>query len=193
MPIDRYYIERALLASAADIRGHVLEIKDDTYTRRFGGAKVIKSDVLDIAADNSNATIVGDLADAPHILSGAFDCIVVTQTLHLISDAPAAVQTLHRILRPGGTVLATFPGISQIACDGMNRWRDHWRFTSSSARKLFEDVFGAGNVTVAALGNFCAAVNFLDGRAVEELSARDLDFADPSYELVIFVRAIRTV
>ena len=32
-PIDRYYIEQFLSAHASDVRGHVLEIADDTYTR----------------------------------------------------------------------------------------------------------------------------------------------------------------
>ena len=35
-PIDRHYIERFLSAQASDVRGHVLEIADDIYTRRFG-------------------------------------------------------------------------------------------------------------------------------------------------------------
>ena len=39
-PIDRYYVERFLAANAADVRGRVLEIGEDTYTRRFGGGRV---------------------------------------------------------------------------------------------------------------------------------------------------------
>jgi SAM-dependent methyltransferase len=191
MPIDRYYIERALASCADDIRGHVLEIKDDQYSRRFGGARVAKSDVLDIAADNPQATILADLTGAPQIASGTFDCVVITQTLQLIYDVHAAVQTLHRIVKPGGTVLATLPGISQIASDGMNRWNDHWRFTTAAARRMFADVFGNAHVTVSAYGNLCSALNFLDGRAAEELSARELDYVDPDYQLVIFVRAVR--
>src|SRR5439155_7463170 len=35
-PIDRYYIERFLKRHQADIRGRVLEIRDSTYTQRFG-------------------------------------------------------------------------------------------------------------------------------------------------------------
>jgi glycosyltransferase involved in cell wall biosynthesis len=191
-PIDRYYIEAALAAHASDIQGRVLEIKDSVYTQRFGGARVTRSDVLDISSDNRQATLVGDLTGAPHIPSGAFDCILVTQTLHIIYDLPAAIRTLHRILRPGGLVLATVPGISPIVRDGDGRWHDHWRFTSTSARRLFQDVFGDSNVEIQVYGNLCAAVNFLDGRAVEELRASELEHRDPDYELVIFVRAVKT-
>jgi hypothetical protein len=46
LPIDRYYIERFLAANASDIRGHVLEIADNTYTGRFGGDGAIKATCL---------------------------------------------------------------------------------------------------------------------------------------------------
>lgn len=191
-PIDRYYIEAALAAHATDIQGHVLEIKDSAYTKRFGGAQVTRSDVLDITSDNPQATLVADLTDAPRIPSDTFDCIVITQTLHIIYDVPAAIGTLHRILKPGGIVLATVPGISRTVRDGEGSWHDQWRFTTSSARRLFQDVFAHSKVEVQASGNLCTAVNFLDGRSAEELRASELEPLDPDYELVIFIRAVKT-
>ena len=47
-PIDRYYVETFLARQAADIRGRVLEIGDNSYTRRFGGDRVTVSDVLHV-------------------------------------------------------------------------------------------------------------------------------------------------
>ena len=47
--------------------GRVLEIGDDEYTRRFGGDRVERSDVLHVEEGNPQATIVADLADAPQI------------------------------------------------------------------------------------------------------------------------------
>jgi ubiquinone/menaquinone biosynthesis C-methylase UbiE len=49
---------------------------------------------------NPEATIVGDLADAPHIPSDTFDCAIVTQTLQFVYDVRAAFATLHRIVAP---------------------------------------------------------------------------------------------
>jgi hypothetical protein len=49
-PVDRYYIERFLAKNADDIRGRVLEIADNTYTLRFGGAQVRQSDILHVDA-----------------------------------------------------------------------------------------------------------------------------------------------
>src|SRR6185503_9917132 len=48
-PIDRYYIERFLDRRRGDVRGRVLEIKDDAYTRRYGSG-VERADVLDVDA-----------------------------------------------------------------------------------------------------------------------------------------------
>jgi hypothetical protein len=73
----------------------------------------------------------------------------------------------------------------------MDRWHDQWRFTSTSAYRLFEEVFGSGGVQVEPRGNLCAAVNFLDGRAAGELGTAELEHVDPDYELVIFIRAVK--
>src|SRR3954466_14293166 len=39
-PIDRYYIEAFLAANAGDVRGRVLEIGDDSYSRQFGADRI---------------------------------------------------------------------------------------------------------------------------------------------------------
>src|SRR5262245_47647458 len=50
-PIDRFYIEQFLSRHRHDIRGHVLEIGDDSYTRRFGETRVTKSTIVDVRVD----------------------------------------------------------------------------------------------------------------------------------------------
>lgn len=189
--INRYYIEQFLSAHASDIRGYVLEIGDNRYTRKFGGNGVTRSDVLHVIEGNPSATIVADLTCADHIPSDTFDCIIFTQTLQFIYDVRAALWHLQRILRPGGVLLATFSGISQISRYDMDRWGDYWRFTALSTRRLFEEVFPAANVTVATSGNVLAAIAFLHGLAAEELHQQELDYHDPDYEVIITVRAVK--
>jgi len=191
LPVDRYYIERFLQQHAGDIAGHVLEVRDDAYTRRFGGTHVTRSDVLHPTTDNEKATIVADLTSADPIPSNTFDCIILTQVLPFILDVPAAVRTLHRILRPGGVVLASVPGISHIVRYDMDRWGDYWRFTSLSARRLFECGFPGGDVRVKAHGNVLAATAFLQGLSSRDLRPDELDYTDPDYEVLITVRAMK--
>src|SRR5665647_2222356 len=160
VPIDRYYMERFLRQSSSAIHGHVLEIAERTYTERFGGSRVTKSDVLHLTGE-SPATTIGD---------DTFDCIVLTQTLQFIFDIQAAISELHRILKPGGGVLATATGISQISRYDADRWGDYWRLTDQSARRLFERHFRPENVDVTTYGNVLAATSFLEGLATSELS-----------------------
>lgn len=187
-PIDRYYIEKFLAANAHVIHGRVLEIGHDTYTRAYGSG-VIHSDVLHIEAGHPRVTIVADLNDAGHLPGDTYDAIIFTQTLHLIFDMRPVIRTLHRMLRPGGVLLATFPGISNIDA---GRWADQWFWglTVHSARRLFTESFH-GEVVVEGHGNVLAAVGFLHGLAVSDLAPHELDVRDPSYDVLITVRATK--
>ena len=181
LPVARYYIERFLSAHASDIQGHVLEIGDNYYTRKFGRNRVTRSDVLHVAEGNPNATIVADLTRAGHLPSNAFDCIIFTQTLQYIYDVRAALRTLYRILRPSGVLLATCHGISDLSRHGMDLWGEYWRFTDRSVRRLFAEVFPPDNLEVKQHGNVLASIAFLHGLDAAELTTDELDYADPDY------------
>jgi SAM-dependent methyltransferase len=187
-PIDRYYIERFLHAHSRSIRGCVLEIGDATYTKKFGG-DVRQSDVLHAVAGNQMATIVGNLETGEGIPTDAFDCIILTQVLPFVFDVRSAIANCHRALRAGGIVLATVPGISQISRYDMDRWGDFWRFTNLSARRLFKEHFET--VDVQSFGNVAVATAFLQGLALHEIPAADLEHDDPDYPVIITIRAQR--
>lgn len=189
-PIDRYYIEAFLDRCRNDVRGRVLEIGDDTYTRAFGDGRVHQRDVLHVHAGNTVATFVGDLAGPNDLPSEAFDCVVLTQTLQLVFDVPAALSTIHRILRPGGVLLATVPGISNIDPDEWGpTW--YWSFTQHAVRRLAADGFPGGTVEVTTHGNVKAAVTFLHGLSPRELDSAGLDATDPCYPVVVCLRAVK--
>jgi SAM-dependent methyltransferase len=191
-PIDRYYIEGFLGRHAGDVRGAVLEVGDDVYTRRFGGDRVTRSDILHVDPQAPRATLAGDLAAGDGLPSEAFDCIILTQTLDLIYDSRAALRTVRRMLRPGGVLLATVNGITQVTGD---EWDDsrYWRFTPLGIRRLFEEAFPADGVAVEAHGNVLAATAFLQGLAAEELTPAELDHVHPGYDVSIAIRAVRPV
>ena len=189
-PIDRVYVERFVGGHASDIRGRVLEIAAPDYTTRFGSG-VERVDVLMAREGNPEATIVADLADAPQIPDDTFDCAIVTQTLQFVWDAPAALATLHRILAPGGVLLATVPGITKISPPEDEEFGEWWHFTARSARRLAEQAFGEGTVEVEAFGNVLAATGFLYGLAASDLRAEELDARDRLYEVIVGVRAVK--
>jgi SAM-dependent methyltransferase len=190
-PIDRWYIERFLERHRGDVRGRVLEVAERTYTDWYGDGAVASSDVLYAAEGLPEATVVGDLTTGEGLPAEAFDCFICTQTLQLVYDVRAAVKGTRDLLAPGGVLLCTVPGLSQTSRVDRDRWGDWWRFTSASARRLFAEVYGESNVTVAAHGNALVAASFLYGLAVEELDAAELEHDDDEYEVVVTVRASR--
>jgi SAM-dependent methyltransferase len=190
-PIDRWYIERFLERHRADVRGRVLEVAERTYTDWYGDGAVTSSDVLYASDELPEATVVGDLATGDGLPSAAFDCFICTQTLQLVYDVPAAVRGTRELLAPGGVLLCTVPALSQTSRLDRRRWGDWWRFTSASVRRLFGDVYGTANVTVAAHGNALVAASFLYGLAAEEVDRAELEHDDDEYELLVTARAVR--
>jgi SAM-dependent methyltransferase len=189
-PIDRWYIERFLAKHAADVRGRVLEVAESTYTGWYGGNSVTSSDVLYATPANPDATIVGDLTNSAGLPQAAFDCFICTQTLQFIYDVRAAVAGTRALLAPGGVLLATLPGISQISREDMRDWGDWWRFTTRSAERLFGEIYRPENIEVERHGNVAAAAAFLYGLAAEELDTGQLDASDPDFHFLITVRAV---
>ncbi|WP_416672250.1 glycosyltransferase [Egbenema bharatensis] len=191
LPIDRYYIEKFLAGHIPDIQGHVLEIQEPLYTYKFGGNRITKSDVLHIETGNPRATIVADLTRAHHLPSNTFDCIILTQTLQFLYDISAATKTLYRILKPGGILLVTVSGISQISRGDMERSGHYWSFTTLSVQRLFEECFDHTKIEVTAYGNVLSAIALLHGIVTEEIEQSKLDYHDPDYQVLITARCVK--
>ena len=178
VPVDRFYIEGFLEQHASDVRGAVIEVQEADYTKRFGGESVTRSDVLDLDVENTRATVVSDLRAAANIADGVYDCVILTQTAHVIDDIRAVVSEVARILKPGGVVLATLPCASRVCLeDGHDG--DFWRVTEDGAREVFSRSFPADGLDVKAKGNVLANAAFLYGLACHELTADELTTNDP--------------
>ncbi|MEX0779711.1 MAG: methyltransferase domain-containing protein [Balneolales bacterium] len=189
-PIDRYYVDQFLRNNSSKIKGRVLEIGDNKSTLLYGKDKIEKSDILHVHEGNPKATFVGDLADAEHIPSEAFDCILLVQTLHLIYDYKKALNTCYRILKPGGTLLLTVPGISQIEGGEWGKmW--YWSFTERSMERIFEETFSGADTTIDKYGNVLTASAFLYGVGKGEVTQKELDYKDPLYQVLITVKATK--
>jgi hypothetical protein len=190
-PIDRYYIEKFLCNNADCIQGQVLEISESTYSKKFGKS-VTAFEILHFDNTNPKATIVGDLTDNSTLPKNIIDCFICTQTFNFIYDIKKAITGSYELLKKNGVLLATVSGISQISRYDMDRWGDYWRLTDLSAKKLFEDCFGIGNVEVSIFGNVFVAKAFLDGLAQEDLTDKAiLDIVDPDYQITIGIKAVK--
>jgi hypothetical protein len=187
--VARYYVDTFIAGHAADICGTVLEVGDATYTKRHG-RRITRADVLHVDPA-AKATITDDLTNASKIGSNDYNCVIATQTLQMIYAFSAAIGNIYRILAPGGVALVTLSGISQISRYDMERWGEYWRFTTSSAQKMFADWFGQANVEVLSYGNVLAAVALLEGIWAKDLSQQQLGVQDPDYQVILGVRATK--
>jgi glycosyltransferase involved in cell wall biosynthesis len=188
--IDRFYIEGFLQEHQARVQGKVLEIGDNEYTMRYGGQRVLQSDILHVDHTNTRATYIGDITDVPQIPSEQFDCIIFTQTLHLIYDFKSALRTCYRLLKPGGCLLLTVPGISHI---DKGEWRDYWlwSFTDTSIKRLMAETFNGSSVKIQTYGNVYVAAAFLYGMGLPEFRKEFLFHHDPSYQVIISAAAVK--
>jgi len=189
-PIDRYYIERFLEQESGVVQGRVLEIKDNTYSMKYGGSRIAKSEILDIDQDNASATIIADLAHAPELPENTYDCLLITQTLQYIYDFKGALKTCRRILKPGGVLLMTVPDITPIDHKRLGHtW--YWSFTRTAMEKVLEETFPDDDVIVESHGNVLAASAFLYGMGATELNPGQLDIQDPDQQVIITVKAVK--
>ena len=200
-PVDRHYIETFLDKHRTDIKGRVLEIQEPVYTDKFGGNSVVQSEVIDIMAENPQATIVGNLETGEGLPSNAFDCIIITQTYQYLYDLKKAVQNNYRSLKPAGVLLATFPAVTKVSRANMiSRYFkstphdlvEYWRFTDTVVKRLFDEIFGSDNVSVETYGNVLAASAFLYGLAANELNVKKLNYHDPDYQIIIAARVVKS-
>jgi hypothetical protein len=188
LPIDRFFIENFLEEKKDHIKGTVLEVQDSFYSRKFAKSDSVL-EVIHCSNENNKATIIGDLTNIQTLPQATIDCFICTQTLNFIFDVKSAIVGIRHVLKEEGVALVTVAGLCQISRYDMNRWGDYWRFTDLSIRKLFEEVFGVGNVNVENYGNVLAAVSFLHGLASEELTREELLFKDNDYQILISVVA----
>ncbi len=188
-PIDRVYIERFLSDHAGDIRGRVLEVRDSTYTTRFGGPRVTANEVLDRDAANPNMTVQADLCVADALPPDAFDCFILTHTLQLLTEPDVAVANAFRALKAGGVLLVAVPVSGRVIVDPDEE--DRWRFTPLGLSTLLQRSFPSSTVTITHRGNLVTALGALLGLAAEDLSKKHLAEDDPRFATMAFARAVK--
>ena len=180
--MDRYYIDRFLAANAELVTGDGLEVQEDRYLSRTSAGRLRSVTTFQLAYPGTGR-LVGDLTRPDALPEDLFDCFICTQTINFLYDVHSAMRSCYRLLKPGGHLLLTVAGISQLSRYDADRWGDFWRFTPQGLARLAQEVFG--DVTVSAWGNVLAATALLHGLVTEELDPAELDAMDPDYPVVI--------
>ena len=187
IPVHRLHLEQFLAQHSADIRGRCLEFQDPLYAPRFGGAAVLRLDILHLDDSNPRATIITDITKPNAVPDNTFDCVICTHVLHTVFHLERAVSELHRILAPGGVLLIGVPQISM--CD--RRYEELWRFTVAGLGRLLATAFAPDDFAVSAYGNSFTSAGELRGMIAEEFSADLIAFHDERFAAEICARAVK--
>jgi SAM-dependent methyltransferase len=141
LPLPRWGNLRRV-SNRALITGRVLEVQMPSYTKRYGRG-VQESHSIDIDPKFS-ATYTRDLADAPEIPSDDYDCFLLPNTLQHVEALRPALQTMLRVTKPGGTLLASAAGFLPLIDDG----GDFWRLSAQGWRRLLADAWRGCEIAV---------------------------------------------
>ena len=137
---------------------------DRPYEPLFAAAaEVVGFDV----PGNRHADVVGSI-DAIPVEDASFDLVVCLQVLEHVPDPAAAVRELRRVVRPGGRVLLSTHGVAPLHPNP----DDHWRWTPTGLRRLFDANGPWTSVTVTPGAGTAATTAMLVAHAVDLLCKR---------------------
>jgi len=128
-----------------------------------GAAEYVGIDVV----ESPSADLVGAVESLP-IEDDGFDIVLCTQVLEHVDDPAAAVRELHRVTKPGGRVLASTHGVMVFHPNP----NDHWRWTHTGLRRLFEQNADWETVDVAPGAGTAAGLTMLIARFIHLLAKR---------------------
>ena len=189
--IDAYYMDRFLQANKSHIRGDVLENSAAANTWKYGGDQVSNSEVIERVPGNPAATIVGDLSSPDLIQANLFDCVILDPTWMADVDPQGAAKSIHQLLKPGGTALLSFRGISPNHSGGDRTGTLSNPYTADACVEHFEKQFANADVSVQRFGNVLTASSLLHGISAEELKTEELDHHDSQFPVLVALTATK--
>lgn len=124
----------ALEERLASVSGRVLDIGCGLQPYRALMCPLVQEYVgLDRLGPLSNPTVVGNAESIP-FERASFDFVVATQVFEHLARPELALQEVVRVLRPGGRLIVTVPGVWPTH----EAPHDYWRFTRHGLQSFIE-------------------------------------------------------
>ncbi len=134
--VRRQLLDRDLETVAHHLRGRVLEVGGLRNARghfRFPRQLCQRWVLFDLDARRAKPDVCGD-AHALPFGSGQYDCVVGCELLEHLEDPSQALREMHRVMKPGGSLLLSIPFLYPQHADPY----DFQRFTEHGLRTLIE-------------------------------------------------------
>ena len=180
-PIARYYINRYFESARTRIRGTVLEFGQPTYAEqldcRYETISIVPEDRPTLEMDICDEAVV-------QVRPRHYDFIICTSVVQLVPEPRRAVQNMHRLLKPGGTLV-----IAEKCVSIVDPWfgdLDKWRFTPAGMAALLTDF---ATVEVQGFGNLYTMCAYLSGLTADEIPQDKLHYHDPVYPILSIASA----
>jgi SAM-dependent methyltransferase len=161
----QYAVRKPLVAwlRANATEAHVLDVGcgDRPYRELF--PDTVGFDV----PGNPHADLHGSLESIP-VEDGRFDVVLCLQVLEHVPDPAAAVRELHRVVRPGGRVLASTHGVYPFHPNP----DDLWRWTQQGLERLFLTNAEWASVSVRPGAGTAATLAMINGHLIDLLAKR---------------------
>jgi len=181
-PVDRYYLHRFLEQHRHLITGRVLEIEDPGHTRQYGHDLTATDSVNIVAGTYAHLTYLVDLAQSEGVIpDDSYDCFLLPNTLCVRRDIEACLRHALRVVKPGGVILASTGTFVPLTGTG----DDYWRLSAEGWRELAARTWPGCDVSIEGHGNCLAAVAAMLGLAWEELDAKELEYHDPKFPVLV--------
>ena len=152
----RFLLDQALEAAVPLMRGTVVDLGGKrTYKRgefRPPERQAERWIYVNLARE-SGPDVVADAGAVP-LRSASADCVICTEVLEHLVDPAACVHEAHRLLRPGGVIIASVPFLYPVHGDPS----DYQRYTADGLRRLFAPFT---TVTIAGMGGFPGTLGML--------------------------------
>ncbi len=185
--IDRYWIESYLSRHSTRGPGRAIEVGGTEYVRRFFPA--MSPHHLEVESDGTADCVVCNLEVGDAAIAASFDVLIATQVFNFIYETRAALRNAAALLKPGGVMLGSVGGVTQISRYDADRWGHYYSFTVQAWDRLLREAFA--EVSIESFGNVDTACAFLNGLATEEVDKAVLDHHDPDYPVSICFRATK--
>lgn len=112
-------------------------------------------------APETRPDVLADVTSVPFSEACA-DCIVCTEVMEHLPNPVACVNEIHRLLKPGGVLIASVPFLYPGHADP----DDYWRFTPSGLKELFREF---ASVEIATMGATCGTLGMLIELGAQQL------------------------